>query len=68
MPSSCFSVGYREGAHATSTAPIFSTAADLIHREIRTSARNHNPATPAPNSRPNREHHCGWDTTQKGWA
>jgi hypothetical protein len=66
MQSSCFSFGYREGANATSTAPIFSTAADLIHREFRTSARNHNPATPCPNSRPNRGHQCSWDKTQKG--
>jgi hypothetical protein len=54
MPSSCFSFRYREDAQATSTACALSTAMNFIHRELRTSLRNHNAATLAPNSRPNR--------------
>jgi hypothetical protein len=40
--------------------------AGVIHREDRTRGPNHNPATPCPNSRPNRDRQCARDTTHKG--
>jgi hypothetical protein len=58
MQVSRFLFGYREGARATSTAAALSTAMST--------RRHHNPATPAPNSRPNLGHQWRRDKTQKG--
>ncbi len=39
-----------------------------MHLRCENAVSNHNPATPCPHSRPNRDHQCAWDTTQKGMA
>src|SRR5438128_9231723 len=36
-----------------------------MHLPCENAVGNHNPATPCPHSRPNRDRQCGWDTNRK---